>query len=448
MCRNLVAELSGLQDEDGNVLLCSRITKLRDLDLATNDDIIGSARRLATHRMTDNAARFKLRQQAIGLTWHPYTMLTDPELADIIRPVDQFMHDWMHGMVCSGVCNTTLHLMLEALRDNGHRDIYAMIGGFIRNFNWPSRVKSSRLDTPFDPSRREGNRKAGHFKCQASDMLSLYPVLAVYTTKLILPHAGCDAEALTFIALCDLMDLLTSVARGVVTPSALCRKVERFLDLFSDTFGVTSMHTKYHWLLHYALHLERYGTLVSCFVHERKHKTIKRFAQDILNTDTFEQSLLSEATCLHFHMLSDESVFDADLGLVSPSRAPPSVNALVAQHLGFDANTHIDVRQSHISRHSRFSTCNKNDVVLYEDGTLGAGVVLAHLDVEGDHLSVIRDFPFIRMEREHMSAIWRYSEKHIKLIYTDTIVDATIWDMVTDSTVRTILPTSYYIRCT
>ena len=43
------------------------------------------------------------------------------------------------------------------------------------------------------------------------------------------------------------------------------------------------MSPKFHWVAHFPLHLERLGTLISCLVHERKHKTIKRYADDIHN---------------------------------------------------------------------------------------------------------------------------------------------------------------------
>jgi hypothetical protein len=444
LCRNIFAEDSGLPAEDGENLLCSRVILHSGCDLATNEDIIGSVIRMDAAKLTDSVDRFRLRQQVIGFTWHPYNIISDPDLRGLVNPADQLMHDWMHGMICSGVMNTTFHLLLEALRSNGCTRIYDLFNGYIEQFNWPWRVRNKNLHSLFDENRREGNRKARSFRCQASEMLSLYPVAAMFVTSTILPTAGCDDECLAFLACCDLLDAFTSIPRGRVSPNMLASRVERFLGLFNAVWGYVNMQPKFHWLLHYARCLSRFGTLISCFVHERKHRTIKRYAADILNTTNYEKSLLSEATCQHLYMLSLPETFNFSVGLVRPTKASKKVQDLLRDHFGTNV---LDVSSSAESRISEYATCHKTDVVLYksDDEQLNAGVVLAHLDVEGDALSIISCWDRIVVRLNDSCADFQYARDRLTMVYTDTIIDAVTWTMVRDGVVRVILPTSFTI---
>ena len=70
--------------------------------------------------------------------------------------------------------------------------------------------------------------------------------------------------------------------------------VERFLDAYCTAFGEAYMSPKFHWLLHFPQSLRNAGTLVACFVHERKHRMLKRYCNDIRNTTSFEHSVLAE----------------------------------------------------------------------------------------------------------------------------------------------------------
>ena len=60
------------------------------------------------------------------------------------------------------------------------------------------------------------------------------------------------------------------------------------------------MIPKFHWLLHFPAWLKRFRTLISCFVRERKHKMVKRYANDMRNTRTnfdehsYEKSIMAE----------------------------------------------------------------------------------------------------------------------------------------------------------
>ena len=105
LCKNLVAESSGMVDEDGtDILVCSLIPE-HQLQFSSDSEIRATIRRLAGFKATDSAGDFKLRQQAFGSTYHEHGLLYDQELEDNAHPASQYCHDWMHCLSASGVFN-------------------------------------------------------------------------------------------------------------------------------------------------------------------------------------------------------------------------------------------------------------------------------------------------------------------------------------------------------
>ena len=152
-------------------------------------------------------------------------------------------------------------------------------------------MNNSKLHELFNDGQRKKNKEASKFKCSASEGLSLYMVVTVFFK--VYGAIGA-AELRAYNALCDVIDLLSSVARGKIQPQQLQDSVELFLDAYSAAFGDEYMTPTFHWLLHFSKSLRDAGTLVACFVHERKHRMLKRYCNDIRNTTAFEHSVLAE----------------------------------------------------------------------------------------------------------------------------------------------------------
>ena len=102
---------------------------------------------------------------------------------------------------------------------------------------------------------------------------------------------------------------MVTVATGTIPEDTLKMAIETFLALFVQAFGAEPLTPKLHWLLHYDEELAQHGTLFSCFVHERKHKMIKRYANPALNTrasrcmGSFEDSVMTEVTSHRLNVL-------------------------------------------------------------------------------------------------------------------------------------------------
>ena len=79
--------------------------------------------------------------------------------------------------------------------------------------------------------------------------------------------------------------------------------IDRHLHLIQLAYGAGAWKPKMHMSLHLPDHLGQHGMLLSCFVHERRHKTIKRFLADRQTLKGFEASSIEEVTLHHLHDL-------------------------------------------------------------------------------------------------------------------------------------------------
>ena len=214
LCKNLFTESSSVCDEDGTNLLRCNVIKKSGLVPAAGKDLRRSARYLAAKVGTIPPGDFTELQQALGLTHHPHSILLDRALDDIVDPVANYFHDFMHGLFVDGVCNITVYLVLEAFIVSGMSDVYTQLSSYIGLWDWPGRIYSNQLPDIFAESRKDKHRKAHHIKCQASDMLSLVPVLAMFVLKILLPRKTCDAACFAFVALANVVEFIWFAARG------------------------------------------------------------------------------------------------------------------------------------------------------------------------------------------------------------------------------------------
>ena len=101
------------------------------------------------------------------------------------------------------------------------------------------------------------------------------------------------------------MDLLVQANSGSVPPAMLADAIARHYAAHVVAYGYTVFVPKHHFMLHIPRQLERFKFLIACFVHERKHKVVKRWAVQLCtgNDRNYERSLLEECTLAHFNSL-------------------------------------------------------------------------------------------------------------------------------------------------
>ena len=117
-----------------------------------------------------------------------------------------------------------------------------------------------------------------------------------------------------------------------------------------------------------------HGVVVGCFVHERKHRVAKRFAENMRQVcDGFDLSILKDVLHANLHDLSEKNIDQLHIGLVQPIPAPMRLQLLLQTALQF----HGDVFYSRQAHYTMGSSSSVDDfVVLRTDSGNVVGQVL------------------------------------------------------------------------
>lgn len=217
-------------------------------------------------------------QTRLGWTFEPEGVMFNSRWRDVADPSGIAMFDFMHVWFVGGIFNTQVGLALHALRGDGITP--QTLHAYMALWRWPASVGSLVPTEVFCPKRAKSTMEAGILKATASECLSLWPVLAQFFQGLldagaspaVQPHAEC------FLRLAHVLGLLQSTARRPVEPEVLEKAVGDHLRAFRQLYGPEAMTPKFHYALHFGHFLRRLGWLPNAFVHERKHKMPKRFA--------------------------------------------------------------------------------------------------------------------------------------------------------------------------
>ena len=196
--------------------------------------------------------------------------LIDRSMDYILQITKALMHDWMHALSVDGVMNLNVHLCFEQFIKAGIIGIYESFSKYVSHWKWPRMLHADHLSEIFAQDRRDKHRKAKHIKCQASDMLSMMPIVTLFATNVMM-NLGINIsdECNAWLALADLVDIVIASARITITPDKLRAAAEKFLQTFVTAWGFDWMTPKFHWLLHFGDILELFKFLLMCFCLER-----------------------------------------------------------------------------------------------------------------------------------------------------------------------------------
>ena len=306
MCTNIVSIKCGWA-RAGNVLRALDHLDKTEIMFHTDDSIRNALRALrAAARNLRNGLMekgdFELMEQDLGFRHHEDNVVLDDQLNVNARSV---LHiDWFHTYMQTGIFNYELAAIIKFLDKNKpHRISIDMMRDFVDRYTPPRHFGVvSHLINPNCIS------KGGvHFKCSASEGLTLYPILALFFNEVVLPLEICVPQVTSFLALCDTIDLLCHVQEGLVTPDQLDKSITKHAELCKAAYGNLLWVYKHHAAaIHLADQFRRHGLLVSLFTHERRHKLPKRFIKDRRKLSGFERGVIEECTCQHLYDLQSE----------------------------------------------------------------------------------------------------------------------------------------------
>ncbi len=446
LCLNLIAELSGLVDVDGSDILVCNLCQEAQLQFATDADIRGSISRLERYKVIESKGDFALWQQAIGFNYLEHGMLTDKSLEDIVFPASQYCHDWMHCIFAGGIFNVVIFLCLMAAKEEA-TNVWEILHGYTLKFTWPKAVNfCPDKNDNLSKARVKAHVKAKLFKCTASDGLSLLPVVALFAQGVLKLIPGINLAALdAFILLADVVDVLCAVPLGVVTAACLRDRIRAFLQACEAAGWRPHFIPKFHWLIHLANALERWGILPTCWVHERKHKVVKRYADDIHNTKTYSTSVISEAISHQLCEVCEASAFDLSPGLVNPSTAKAKARTFVLRSLELPAGPEAAVMTSTAVRLTTGALCCKTDAILIranDDVNFVAGQLWLLFSVEDLAVALVSLWDFESYDRHQGKAIWRMVDRPALLNFDD-ILCSVIWSETSPGIAVTLVPYQY-----
>lgn len=265
MCCNLYSERSAICGDD-NVLTC-KLMGGKELVQSSDEDIKQSIRKLVEQKSMLNKSEFKLWQQSCGFTYEPYGLLFSTSVSGLVKPVSHYIHDWMHCIAVNGVFHTVFYHWLEAV--SHFQDAYSFLHEYLQSWYLP-RGKNANLHRLFNDKRKVSNLAGSTFKCSASEVLGLLPILCFYTQQVLLPSGICCNEC------------------KVVTQAALEEAVAAFYSTVRQAKWEHISHSKFHWLQHLGAEMARLNNrLPSCWCHESKRKHAKQFAEYIQNTTAY-----------------------------------------------------------------------------------------------------------------------------------------------------------------
>ena len=435
LCLNLVSSRSNLVSQDGETILTSDMHFCSNLVLASNVSIWKSIDTLAKKKGELTQHNFKLWEQAAGYNFEPEGLLFDKELRLFVKPADHFLHDYMHCILCNGIMATVLNLLLKDL-DVAKVDFYQMFQQYLEFWSLPRFMNTSSLGSLFTPKKRKANKDANTFKASAGEFLGLYPILTYFLQQIVLPSGTCPKQCIVFVELSNLLDMLQSIPLGKITPKQIADSVDQFFQALVAAEWVAYFHSKFHWLVHFAGHLSKLGCLPSCFCHERKHRTVKRFLQAVTNTAAYEKSVLQETVAQDLFDIRKEGIFASHCSLQNKGAASKQFTAFLSEHIAFELCYTCATLLLHPT-----GKVSKTDFALYKDsnGMLGCGEVWLHCEVDGRLWTLLSVWKLESYCSNTCSAIWTKTESNM-LLDSQNILCPLTWQKHGPQKIVTLIP--------
>jgi len=394
-CRNVVVHTSqALEHDHSGKFLPSTEIDVRRFVPQTDRSLREAIEFLGSQKLVLGKGAFKNLQQTLGLNHNPPGVLMCVMLMSIIKPMEMTMYDWMHVFLVSGIFQIEVGLLLQCL-SRELRISCKELHDFTILFRWPVRLESR---TASAKNAFEKKPQKGEFKCSASDALSIYPVLRLFLMRIALPKAvgndKANAAFRSYFSLCEVLDLLRSVQKGNVHPDELLAAIQAHLRQFQTAYDVEHWAPKFHYALHLPAMLREHGHLLSCFVHERKHKEIKRYGQEVDNTHQgFERGILEAVLYVHLACLGESGFFaGATPHLVGQKPASSELAACILQELGITDDVEVLCSKQACVSPGQF--CSRNDVIVVRGaGRPTVGQVWFHFQIEGECLTCFAPWP-------------------------------------------------------
>ena len=218
-----------------------------------------------------------------------------------LKPYAQFpksiMFDWMHVYMVSGLLPQEFGKCMRELRRDGAPTGYTDVLAFLEMWIWP-RSTQMNLCKIFHVKANKLNLEASFFQLPGERALDHSTTSEFVFATLVAAH-GCFTACVTSLCAClDVVELLAAM-KNVAVPLALLRDtVARHAASRKAAYGTDSDENamKMHLAQHVSGMLEDFGDLFSCWVQERHHRLLTKYAGPRKKTAAYERGVMDNIT--------------------------------------------------------------------------------------------------------------------------------------------------------
>ena len=338
----------------------------RRLQLHTEDSLKAIQTRLQSAKETMGKGAFEELEKYLG--WRISVLLRDAALAPVIKPTQQVLYDTMHVFFSKGIFQFHVGVMLVALKPLGVKP--NMFDEYLKPWQWPKMVATSTGQDVFCEKRIRSCMASSVLTCQASECVSMYPVVANFVQQGLLRNVclGIQAHGRCFLQLVLIVELVLSSSRYTIDVNALKEGIRAYMVAFRELYGEDSMPPKFHQMVHFVFFIANLGWFPNCWVLERKHKIPKRFAG--MNFDVrgkniaYSASVLREVTCRHISQLRrpDSVHFVEEACLIAPRKASKRIANILVEEFNADCSFLC----SNAARINKWEKVSQGDMVSYQ----------------------------------------------------------------------------------
>ena len=380
-----------------------------------------------------NKGDFAELQTSLGINHAEHGVLSCQEVMDMFDPTQGTMFDWMHCYFVAGLYHLELNELLNELRSAGLRQ--EAIHDAFQQFRWPGYIqeKGTGVQNVFEKKKSADI----DFKSSASEALGSYPVLRLLLTEFretLARDHGVQPFISCFFLLCRALDLLQRTAKAEVDPAELGQAIKKHLDMYQAVYPENTFLPKGHFALHLEMQYRAHKRLVSCWVHEARHKEIKRYANQQTNLKQgTEKHLLQEVMLTHLDSLN-RIPLERTSQLINPVAATPAVVASFCQH--FQLVPMGSICTSTNATVSKWPGLKTGDVVVMEGAV---GEILFHCQYLHHTLTCVTMY-----EKDAKPNRFRIVKDNIAYVPTTSILGPCI--VRQDEAFITVVPQDFAVR--
>ena len=322
--------------------------------------------------------KLNMMKEQYGYNYEPDGFMSDDHLN--VRLASVWLYDWMHTLLIEGVFCKELRACIAKLTEDGNGYGIATFRKCLHSFTTPQRIASgSRL---CDKNPPDGT---------ASEWLSAVPVIRKLCLDFLINLApDCEGALRSLVACCDVVIALSAGETSRTTPEKLASLIEDYLVLHLAEYMESQFIPKHHYLLHLVGNLNAWAFLLSTFVHERKHRLVKRHAGNKQSMKNMSRNLLEDVVLECLWDLEADGLATVTLEIAKPvSEHLLSLFRVMHPHSLGPVETSLEVRINERRIH-------RNDVIAFtESSELCIGKLMAHARCGRDTIVVIEQWEIV-----------------------------------------------------